>query len=97
MWLSMPNQLPMIGGKRRVVISDQVVRQMASNQPVTGVVEEQPLAHTSGAVTSLNQLSPVVNEIKGNDSSAVVTTTESVSAAKETVTAEKKLSIKLAL
>ena len=27
-------------GKRRVVISDQAVRQMASNQPVTGVVEE---------------------------------------------------------
>lgn len=78
-------------GKRRVVISDQAVRQMASNQPVTGVVEEQPLAQTSGAVTSLNQLSPVVNEIKGNDSSAVIATTESVSAAKETVTAEKKV------
>ncbi len=76
-------------GKHRVVISDQAVRQMASNQPVTGTVEEESQAQTSGAVSSLNQLNPVVNEIKGNNTSTIVTNTESV--AKKEVGPAKKI------
>lgn len=62
------------GDKRRVVISDQVVNQMTANQPITGVVAEENPAQApqaSSAVTSLDQLQPVVNDIKTKSSSAV--------------------------
>ncbi|WP_024871399.1 SPOR domain-containing protein [Tolumonas lignilytica] len=56
--------------KHRVVISDQAIQQMSANQPVTGNVVATSSASGS-AVTSLNQLKPIVNEIKTEDSSAV--------------------------
>ena len=60
--------------KRRVVISDQVVNQMAANQPITGVVvEENPaqVSQASSAVTTLEQLQPIATDIKTKSSSAV--------------------------
>jgi DamX protein len=71
--------------KRRVVISDQALQQIDTNQPATesAVVDNASKTVVTAAtpttattVTSVNQLKPIVNEIKGD--SQVVTRSEVV-------------------
>lgn len=77
--------------KRRVVISDQALQQITANQPAneSAVVDGQ--AQTS-AVTSVHQLKPIVNEIKGDTQTVVRSepVSKKISSEKK-VTSDKKV------
>ena len=83
--------------KRRVVISDQAVQQMAANQPVTGAVVVDEPVQSSAIVTSPDQLKPIVNEIKRSSPAPAESTTKTVTPEKKAVqhkpkaTAERKI------
>lgn len=56
--------------KRRVVISDQALQQITANQPANESVVVDGQTQTS-AVTSVHQLKPIANEIKGDTQTVV--------------------------
>ena len=77
--------------KRRVVISDQALQQITANQPANESVVVDGQAQTS-AVTSVHQLKPIANEIKGDMQTVVRSepVSKKVSSEKK-VTSEKKV------
>lgn len=78
--------------KRRVVISDQALQQITANQAATELTIVDGQNQTSAAVTSIHQLEPIVNEIKGNSTSAVRSEAESKKVdTKKKTSSEKKL------